>query len=419
MTTRVGQGRLGRSAGLLVVMTFATMAMGQSAAVPVTKPEAADRQAVVEGNNAFAIQLYGQLKSKAGNLFFSPESISTALAMTYAGARGETATQMAKTLDFTLPPEKLNPAMGALLKQMNAPHTSYELRLANALWAQQGSKLRDEYLSQLKDNYGAGVELLDFKVATEAARQRINGWVAEKTADKITNLIVPGVLTPKTRLVLTNAIYFKGMWETQFDAAETKVEDFHETDGKTVKAPLMHREGRFEYFDGGTFQELAIPYKSDDLSLILLLPREAGGLPALEGALTPASATAWMGKLSPVKKVIVTMPKFKMTQEFELKEALSAMGMPLAFENGSADFSGMTDEKPGFVISAVIHKAYVDVNEQGTEAAAATAVVMVGAMASMRPAPTPVFRADHPFVFLIRDNATGGILFMGRMERPE
>jgi serpin B len=292
--------------------------------------------------------------------------------------------------------------------------------MANALWAQRGSKLREEYLSQLKTNYGAGVELLDFKTATEASRQTINAWVAKKTEDKITNLIGPGVLTPKTRLVLTNAIYFNGAWETQFDAAKTKVEDFHQMAGKTVQAPLMHRDGKFGYFDGGTFQELEIPYKSNELSLILLLPRDVSGLPALESALTPANAKEWMGKLEPVKKVIVTMPKFKMTQEFELKDVLSAMGMPLAFQSGSADFSGMTDEKPGFVISAVIHKAFVDVNEQGTEAAAATAVVMFGAMAAMRPpAPPPVFRADHPFVFLIRDNATGAILFMGRVESPQ
>jgi serpin B len=183
----------------------------------------------------------------------------------------------------------------------------------------------------------------------------------------------------------------------------------------------MHREGGgFLYLDGGTFQALEIPYKGRELSLILLLPREIDGLPALESQLTPANAKQWIEKLEPLKKVIVTMPRFKVTQEFELKDALSALGMPLAFKNGSADFSGMTDEKPGFVISAVIHKAYVDVNEQGTEAAAATAVVMMGAMAAMRPPPPPpVFRADHPFVFLIRDNTSGGILFMGRVENPE
>ncbi len=380
----------------------------------------------MEGNNAFAVALYGQLRTHSGNLFFSPESISTALGMAYAGARGETAAGMAKALDFRLPAARLNPAMGALLKQMNAAHESYQLAVANALWAGKGYELRADYLKQLHDNYGAGVEELDFKDATEASRVTINDWVAKKTADKIQNLLAPGVLTPQTRLVLTNAIYFKGAWQATFDKEETKPEDFHLADGKTVKAELMHREGAgYRYADEGSFQELELPYQGMELSMVILLPREAGGLPGLEAQLTAAktgaaNAKKWIEDLHPERKVIVTMPKFKMTEEFELQEPLTALGMGEAFDKGKADFAGMTDARPGFVISAVIHKAYVDVNEQGTEAAAATAVVMVGAMAAMRPPPAPpVFRADHPFVFLIRDNKSGGILFMGRVERPE
>jgi serpin B len=215
--------------------------------------------------------------------------------------------------------------------------------------------------------------------------------------------------------VLTNAIYFKGDWETQFDKAQTKNEDFHLSKEQTT-APLMHREGRFSYFDGGTFQILEIPYKSKELSMIIFLPKDPGGLPALEESLTDSNVQQWLRQVASVAKVIVTMPKFKMTQQFELGSTLGAMGMPQAFTS-RADFSGMTGHRD-FAISEVIHKAYVDVNEEGTEAAAATAVTM-RAMAMPAPqAPPPVFRADHPFVFMIRDNRSASILFMGRMADP-
>jgi serpin B len=372
--------------------------------------------AVTEGNNIFAVALYGQLRHQSGNLFFSPESISTALAMAYAGARGSTASEMAKTLHFTLPPDKLHPAMGALLRDLNATHEGYQLSVANALWAQQGYTFLDDFLSLLKTNYGAGLNQVDFKGATEAARKTINQWVEQKTQDKIKDLLQPGALRSDTRLVLTNAIYFKGDWETQFDKALTKNEDFHLSPAQTTPAPLMHREGRFSYFDGGTFQILEIPYKSKELSMIVFLPKDAGGLAALEASLTGSNLQQWVGKLASVPKVIVTMPKFKMTRQFELGSTLGAMGMPQAF-SGSADFSGMTGHRD-FAISEVIHKAYVDVNEEGTEAAAATAVTM-RAMAMRAPeGPPPVFRADHPFVFMIRDGRTASILFMGRMADP-
>ena len=377
---------------------------------------AADRTAVTEGNNAFAVALYERLRHQNGNLFFSPESISTALAMTYAGARGGTASEMAKTLHFTLPPDKLHPAMGALLRDLNATHEGYQLSVANALWAQQGYTFLDDFLSLVKTDYGAGLNQVNFKGATEAARLTINQWVEQKTQDKIKDLLQPGALRPDTRLVLTNAIYFKGDWETQFDKAQTRNEDFHLSPAQAATAPLMHREGRFSYFDGGTFQILEIPYKSKELSMIVFLPKDTGGLPALEQALTASNLQQWLGKLASIPKVIVTMPKFKMTRQFELGGTLSAMGMPQAF-SGSADFSGMTGHRD-FSISEVIHKAYVDVNEEGTEAAAATGVTM-RTMAMRAPeGPPPVFQADHPFVFMIRDNRSASILFMGRMADP-
>jgi serpin B len=399
----------------LLMLCFVVLPPTRGAQTPL--PAAADRAAVVEGDNAFAVALYGQLRNQSGNLFFSPESISTALAMAYAGARGETASKMAKTLHFTLPPERLHPAMGALLSDLNAAHQGYQLSVANALWAQRGYHFLADFLQLMDKDYGACFNQVDFKGATEAARLTINQWVEQKTANKITDLLQPGSIRPTTRLVLTNAIYFKGDWQSQFDKAQTKDEDFHLSPAQSKKAPLMHREGGFNYFDGKTFQVLEIPYQSKELSMVIFLPNDVGGLPALEQSLTASNTMQWIGQLSPVTKIIVTLPKFKTTQQFELGGTLAAMGMPQAF-TASADFSGMTGKKD-FAISAVIHKAYIDVNEEGTEAAAATAVTMRAmAIRAPNPAPPPVFRADHPFVFLIRDNRSKSILFMGRVADP-
>jgi serine protease inhibitor len=402
---------------LLLSLLIPCLVLAPGASGAELKPlAAADRTTVVEGNNVFAVALYERLRNQSGNLFFSPESISTALAMAYAGARGGTASEMAKTLHFTLPAEKLHPAMGALLRDLNAAHEGYQLSVANALWAQQGYTFLDDFLNLLKTNYGAGLNQVNFKGATEAARLTINQWVEQKTQDKIKDLLQPGALRSDTRLVLTNAIYFKGDWETQFDKAQTKNEDFHLSPAQTTTAPLMHREGRFSYFDGGTFQILEVPYKSKELSMIVFLPKDPGGLPGLEQSLTDSNLQQWLRQLVSVSKVVVTMPKFKMTQQFELGSTLSAMGMPQAFSS-SADFAGMTGHRD-FAISDVIHKAYIDVNEEGTEAAAATAVTMRALAMPAPQAPPPIFRADHPFVFMIRDNRSGSILFMGRMADP-
>jgi len=395
-----------------VIACMVSLPIADSAQTPP-----ADKAAVVDGNNAFAVALYGQLRNQSGNLFFSPASVSTALAMTYAGARGDTASQMAKALHFTLPPERLHPAMGALLADFNSAHNGYQLRVANALWAQRDYPILDSFLKLNKANYGAGFNQVDFKGATEAARSTINHWVAQKTENKINDLIQPGALNAETRLVLTDAIYFKGDWQRHFERGATKEEDFHLSPTQRIRVPLMNRQSGFNYFDGGRFQALELPYVSGELSMIVLLPRELDGLPDMERSLTPTNMRQWLSQLRPFSKVIVAFPRFKMTQQFGLGGTLAKMGMPKAFER-DADFSGMSNERD-FFISAVIHKAFIDVNEEGTEAAAATSVVMVGAVAHL-PDPTPpvVFRADHPFIFVIRDNRSGSILFMGRVTDP-
>ena len=379
---------------------------------------AADQAAAVKGSNAFAVDLYSQLRHQPGNLFFSPESISTAFAMAYAGARGETETEMASAFHFTLPQDRLQPAMGALLAGMNAPHHGYTLRVADALWAQQDENFLPAYLNLVQANYGAAFHPVNFKTSAESVRGEINQWVEQQTNNKIRNLIGPGTLTPATRLVLTNAIYFKGDWRNQFEKSATKDEDFHLSATHSIKTPMMHRTGSYPYYDGGTFQALELPYAGDDLSMVVLLPKEDTGLPALERSFTAASLAQWFQGLKPTAKVILTLPRFTMTRQFELSSVLARMGMPQAFTD-AANFSGMTG-KGGITISAAIHKAFIDVNEQGTEAAAATATVFQ-ATAMHRPMPEPppiIFRADHPFLFLIRDTRTGSILFMGRVSDP-
>jgi serpin B len=397
---------------------LATLAGPAAFAVQPAQTSSADEAQAVKGSNAFAVDLYGHLRRQPGNLFFSPESISTAFAMAYAGARGETATQMAAVFHFTLPQDRLQPAMGALLAGMNAPHKSYELRVADALWAQQDENFLPDYLKLLRENYGAGFHRVDFPTAPEAVRGEINRWIERQTNNKIKNLIGPGTLTRATRLVLTNAIYFKGDWRDQFAKTDTKDEDFYLLASRPVKRPMMHRTGGYRYFDGGTFQELELPYAGADLAMVVLLPNDRAGLPELEQAFTAPSAMKWIDSLKPAPKVILTLPRFTMTRQFELNGALAKMGMPRAFSN-AADFSGMTG-KPGFTISAAIHKAFIDVNEKGTEAAAATSTVM-RATAMRRPMPEPppiIFRADHPFLFLIRDMRSGSILFLGRVIDP-
>lgn len=378
-----------------------------------------DERAVANGSNEFAADLYARLSSgKSTNLFFSPYSISVALAMTYAGAEGQTEAQMAKVLHFALPEAKLHQAFSGLQKRLtsNGDSSAFQLRVANRLWGQNDFHFLPTFLQVTSDNYGAELGQVDFK-QTEAARKTINAWVEEQTDDKIRDLLAPGVLDASTRLVLTNAIYFKARWEEQFSKSVTKDAPFHLVGHKQVTVPMMHQQHRFQYGETSSVQILELPYAGyEGLCMLILLPKKIDGLSDLEKVLTSENLHKWSAGLKS-RQVDLYLPKFKMTSEFELGDVLKLMGMSLAFSD-KADFTGMSTQEP-LLISAVIHKAFVDVNEEGTEAAAATAVGLRLAAALPQPEEPVEFRADHPFVFLIRDNRTQAVLFLGRLVNPK
>jgi serpin B len=298
---------------------------------------------------------------------------------------------------------------------MNATHSGYEMHVADALWAQKNEHFRESFLSLVQSDYGAGFHQVDFQTSPEAVRGDINRWIEKQTNDKIKDMLGPGSITPMTRLVLTNAIYFKGTWVNEFNLRATRPDAFHVTPSQSVQAPFMHRTGGYRYLDGGTFQALELPYRGGDLSMVILLPKQMDGLPGLEQSFTAEALSEWTQEFHYADRVVLSLPRFKMTQQFELSNTLAAMGMPQAFTS-RANFSGMSANS-GLKISAAIHKAFVDVNETGTEAAAATSTI-IAATAMRMPEPPIVFNADHPFLFLIRDVKSGSILFLGRVADP-
>jgi serpin B len=382
---------------------------------------AADLQELAAGNSQFALELYQALRGEEGNLFFSPYSISVALAMTYAGARGETEAEMAETLSFTLPQLRLHPAFNRLGLELEsrgeAPQNAelgdpFRLNIANALWGQEGYPFLPEFLDTLAANYGAGMRLVDFAANVEAARVAINDWVSDKTEGKIEDLIPAGLLSSATRLVLTNAIYFNAAWATPFPEGATQDGTFYLLDGGQVTVPMMRLNEGLRYVHEKGFQVIDLPYNGHELSMVIVMPDE-GGFESFEGALDAATLQAAIDGLG-FEQLDLRMPRFEFEDEFSLGRALAAMGMPLAFSD-DADFSGMNGNQELF-ISAVVHKAYVGVDEEGTEAAAATAVVM--AEKAMAPSEPIEVTLDRPFLFFIRDIPTNTILFAGRVMDP-
>ena len=387
----------------------------------------ADLGELVRGNNAFALDLYHALSGGEGNLFYSPFSISQALAMTSTGARGETLSQMETTLHHRLAQSSLHPAFNALDRTLasrgqapgGAPNDAgevgqhFRLNIANAIWGQDGYHFLPDFLDVLAANYGAGMMAADFAGAPDEARVRINDWVAEETEGKIKDLLPPGIIDESTRLVLTNAIYFNASWLWQFNPRDTEVRPFNLAGGGTVAVPMMTETTKEFYgyarYDG--YQVVDVPYSWGELSMTILLPDE-GKLGEFEDSLDSEMLGRIVDDIE-IDYVTLTMPLFEFESEFSLDKTLAGMGMADAFD-GRADFSGMTGSRDLW-ISRVVHKAFVSVDEEGTEAAAATGVVMLTSGPSKEPIEVTV---DRPFIFLIRDTGTGTVLFLGRVSNP-
>ena len=370
-------------------------------------------QAVAAANNGLAFDLFRQLGTEDANenLLISPISISTALTMTYAGARGDTASQMADVLHLNgLADDAIHAGYGGLIGDLNAPREGYKLSVANRLFGQAGFAFRQEYLDTLAGAYQAPLEQLDFYHETEPSREHINDWVADQTNQKIKDLLPLGSIKQQTTLVLTNAVYFNGAWKNRFDADATTDALFYRLDGSVGATPMMHQQSYLKHAEFDDFQMLEIPYAGDDLAMVVMLPNENDGLAALEASLDAERFQESVESLE-LRKVDLHLPKFTFRDGARLKAPLKSLGMTDAFDD--ADFTGIGDG--GLAISDVLHKTFIDVNEVGTEAAGATAVILEPV--SVNPDP-PVFRADHPFLFGLRDTHTGSLLFLGRMTDP-
>jgi serpin B len=384
---------------------------------------------LAQSQNAFATDLYAQLRGQPGNLFFSPRSVATALSMTFVGAKGDTSTEMAKVLHLqalrsgtqnatlTLPGLVLDGYAEQQKLLFHEPvHDGLELHAANGVWLKADYPLKPEFGKAVTESFKGSLEPVDFS-NEPAVRKKINSWVSDQTEHKIQDLIPANVLKPDTRLVLANAIYFKAVWQAKFEREATGKAKFHVSLNKDVDVDMMRQTRFFELAELEGFKLLVMPYKGNEASMVVLLPDKVDGLADLEMSLTAGKLASWLEKTKSVR-VALSLPRFKSTSTLNLNNPLMDLGMKKAFSVGQADFTGIANV-PGdpLYIGLVMHKAFVDVNEEGTEAAAATAVSMM-AGAAMRPAEPVPFVADHPFVYIIRSTRTGGILFMGRLSDP-
>ncbi len=388
-------------------------AAGQAAAT-----DEPDVPGLVEGITAFALDLHSKAPIPGANAVFSPFSISAALAMTAAGARGETARQLQTVLHVDRLKSNIHGAFAELDAALKAAQgqDAAELIIANSLWPQIKYPFREEFLDLVTTHYRASVTPVDYFGNREQSRATINAWVNNKTHHKIPEIIDPDALDELTRLVLVNAVYFKGVWASPFLERRTEPDKFHLLNGKEMTVPFMNQTGQFRYADDGLVQVLALPYSGGRLEMILLLPREPHGLETIEKKLNATNLQTWTSKAR-MLKVHVALPKFRMFSMFDLAEALQALGVRDGFDGAKADFSGMDGQTHWLFLSGVLHRAFIEVNEQGTEAAAATGVAVAGYI-SREPLPRE-FRADHPFLFLIRETTTRSILFLGRVVAPE
>ncbi|MFA5268324.1 MAG: serpin family protein [Methanoregula sp.] len=409
---------------LVIILVFCIVISGCSQDLSTINPlgSKSSLDTIIDANNRFSLSLYSNLAGDTvnndKNLFFSPWSISSVMAVSYEGARNKTADEIREVFSFPDNRSKLRDGYANLNNEVNENNPAYTLRTANALWTEKTYALLPEYSQISRQFYGANTENIDFINDAEGSRNTINSWVAKKTDDKITNMVSQGEITPDTKLIITNAIYFKGTWLKQFETKKTSDQTFKQASGNIVHVQMMVRDDHdsvFKYGETDQIQILEMEYlkgNGKQLSMLLLLPRE-NNLLRLEKTLD-SNKLAELKRSMTNQLVIVYVPKFRLDTEYKLSRNLASMGMPTAFSN-SADFSGI-DGTQTLMIDDVIHKAYVAVDEEGTEAAASTAAYMTPK--GEGPRPPPVFRADHPFIFIIQDSENGNILFMGRITNP-
>jgi serpin B len=370
-----------------------------------------------EAVNQFAFDLYARLDIQDNNIFFSPYSLSSALSMTYEGANGQTADEMRTVLHFSSNDLSRRTEISRLIQEVNRADKKYEMSTANALWGQKAYPFKEEYFNLVKNIYFGEAHNLDFVADTEGSRKTINNWVSTNTKNRINDLLPPGSITGLTRLVLTNAVYFKGKWSVPFIKEKTKQDAFWLSPAQPIQTAMMELVGKsFRYAENDQAQILELPYQGDDLSMFILLPRGQDIRP-MEKTINASFLQAWSAEMQQ-EPVDVYMPRFKFQSIYQMKQALFEMGIKDAFDAQKADFSGMTGHQ-GLYIDEVYHKAWIDVNEEGTEAAAATAIVApFGNVMVREPSEPKIFRANHPFIFIIKDRQTGHILFIGRVSDP-
>lgn len=372
----------------------------------------ADVKSAVRSSNLFAWDLYKKIRARPGNIFLSPMSIASTLTMASAGARGKTAARMRKVLRHALPASRLHAAFGSVIQSLEASRKEkgYTLEIANRLWGQTGRSYRPSFLKMMASIYDAGFAQVDFSANPEAARTEINDWIKSRTRGRMKEMLPPSSLSAMTRLLITNTAFFKGLWRHQFDKAQTRTLQFHVAPGKKVKVPFMRQTAPFRYAAIDGVKLLEMEYRGGLVAMLLILPRKRFSLGRVEKGLTLKKMKRWRRALR-LAPVSVSLPRFRMDRQLKLKKVLSRMGMPQVF-TGQADFSGISPSM-NLYLSQVIHRATVDVDEEGTVASAATA-----GMEEENGNHPKVFDADHPFLFLITDKKTGPILFMGRVSNP-
>jgi serpin B len=389
----------------IIVESSPTPPVSEPQPITDTPQTSHDAQNIVDANNKFMLDFYSTTSKPEDNSFFSPWSMLSAFSVLYEGARGQTADEIASVFYLPKDDSLRRTLFESLQDNLNVNGSGYELRNANALWIQQGFGIKEEFVNTARQYYDSEASEVSFPKDEPV----IDSWVEQKTNDKIKNL-VKGKTSVDTRLVITNAIYFKGTWQTQFESSQTHDNEFRVDAAKTVQVPMMQIQSKFAYAETDDLQVLSMPYKGQRMSMLVLLPKNDIG--SLEKSINIENLQDWKTNLEE-QKVMLFIPKFKLETTYGLSESMMDLGMKKAFD-GDADLSGISDEKPLFVGFA-IHKAFVDVNEEGTEAAAATAI---GVMTESISPPIPIFKADHPFIFLIQDDETGLILFMGKVVDP-